>query len=186
MSPLSDDPTIGPLIDEYGPLELETTDEPFERIVISIVNQQLSTTAAENIRTRLFENVDPTPDSILAAEDAFLRDIGLSAQKVEYLNSAADTFKNQELTRDSFAGLSDEAIVETLTEIHGVGPWTAKTFLMFGLGREDVFPVEDLAIRRGMKQLYGELTRAEMEAKAMAWRPYRSLASLYVWRVASE
>ncbi len=185
MHPLADDPTIGPLVDEYGPLELTTTETPFERLVVSIVNQQLSTTAAETIRTRLFETVEPVPSAVLAADDDALREAGLSKQKVEYVNSIARTFEERDLTYGSFVEMSDEAVVETLTAMHGVGPWTAKTFLMFGLGREDVFPVEDLGIRRGMERLFGDLTRSEMRTEAEAWRPYRSLASLYVWRVAS-
>lgn len=186
MHPLADDPTIGPLIDEYGSLELTTTKTPFERLVVSVVNQQLSTTAAETIRQRLFEVIDPTPEAVLAADDEALREAGLSKRKVTYLNSIARTFEERGLTYDSFAEMTDDAVVETLTEIHGVGPWTAKTFLMFGLGREDVFPVEDLGIRRGMERLFGDLTRSEMVTKAEAWRPYRSLASLYLWRVASD
>lgn len=186
VHPLADDPAIGPLVDRYGRLELETTDTPFERLVISITNQQLSTTAAETIRNRLFEAVDPAPTAILDADDETLREAGLSSQKVSTLDDVARAFRDGDLGRDSLAALSDEAVVDRLTSIRGVGPWTAKTFIMFGLGREDVFPVEDLGIRRGMEELFGELTRPEMETKAEAWRPHRSHASLYIWRVASE
>jgi DNA-3-methyladenine glycosylase II len=75
-----------------------------------------------------------------------------------------------------------DAVVAELTDVRGVGDWTAKMFLMFVLGREDVFPVEDLGIRRGMEELFGDLTRAEMVDRAEPWRPYRSYASLYLWR----
>ena len=184
--PLEDDPILGPYVDEHGPLALEPADEPFERLVVSIVNQQLSTHAAATIRERLFSAVEPTPRSLLAADEGTLREAGLSAQKVEYLRSAAREFEERNLTRERFVEMEDDAVIETMTEIHGVGVWTAKTFLMFGLGREDVFPVEDLGIRRGMERLFGELTRAEMREKATTWKPYRSIASLYVWRVADE
>jgi DNA-3-methyladenine glycosylase II len=79
--------------------------------------------------------------------------------------------------------MSDDAVVEELTTIRGVGPWTAKMFLLFALGRPDVFPVEDLGVRRGMEQVVGrELTRGEMRDRAAEWAPYRSYASLYLWR----
>ena len=184
--PLEDDRVLGPYVDEHGPLTLEPADDPFERLVVSIVNQQLSTHAAATIRERLFASVEPTPSSLLSADEETLREAGLSAQKVEYLRSAAREFEERNLTHERFASMEDDAIIGTMTEIHGVGAWTAKTFLMFGLGREDVFPVEDLGIRRGMERLFGELTRAEMRTEAEAWQPYRSIASLYVWRVADE
>ena len=184
--PLEDDPVLGPYVDEHGPLTLDPADDPFERLVVSIVNQQLSTHAAATIRERLFESVEPTPKGLLSADEETLREAGLSAQKVGYLRSAAREFEERNLTHERFAAMEDDAIIETMTEIHGVGAWTAKTFLMFALGREDVFPVEDLGIRRGMEHLFGELTRAEMRTKAETWRPYRSIASLYVWRVADE
>lgn len=79
--------------------------------------------------------------------------------------------------------MSDEEVIEELTDIHGVGEWTANMFLIFVLGREDVFPVGDLGIRKAMEELYGEMSRSEMREKAEDWRPYRSLASLYLWRV---
>jgi DNA-3-methyladenine glycosylase II len=186
MPPVEDDPVLAPLVEKYGQLRLDPVDDPFERLVVSIVNQQQSTHAAATIRERLFESVEPTPKGIRSADEETLRAAGLSAKKVEYLHSAAREFEERMLTHERFAEMTDEEIIETMTEIHGVGTWTAKTFLMFGLGREDVFPVEDLGIRRGMERLFGELTRAEMQVKAEAWQPYRSIASLYVWRVADE
>jgi DNA-3-methyladenine glycosylase II len=79
--------------------------------------------------------------------------------------------------------MPDEEVVEELTSIKGVGQWTAEMFLMFGLGREDVFSVGDLGLRRAMEQLYGDMTRSEMKKKAESWAPYRTYASLYLWKL---
>ncbi|MBS3760683.1 MAG: DNA-3-methyladenine glycosylase 2 family protein, partial [Halodesulfurarchaeum sp.] len=95
-------------------------------------------------------------------------------------------FDERNWSRDSFADLSDEAVIEELTEIRGIGPWTAKMFLQFGLGRSDVFPVEDLGIRQAVTELYGVESRAAMREQAEVWAPYRSIGSLYLWRAGDE
>ncbi|KTG08575.1 3-methyladenine DNA glycosylase [Haloprofundus marisrubri] len=173
---------LAPLVDEYGELELTPADDLFERFVVSIVNQLISTEAARTIRARLFEQFEVTPDAMLTAEADALREVGLSPQKVEYVKNVAAWFEENDVTRERFTEMSDAAVTRELTDIRGVGDWTAKMVLMFGLGREDVFPVEDLAVRRGMEDLFGELTRAEMRTLAEAWSPYRSIATLYVWQ----
>lgn len=137
--------------------------------------------AAAAIEERLYETVAVTPEAVLAADPEDLRAAGLSNAKVEYARSAAEAFREAGYDHDYFADMSDEAVSAELTDIRGVGPWTAKMVLLFGLGRGDVFPVEDLGIRRGMELLFGEMTRAEMVEEAERWRPYRSYASLYLW-----
>jgi DNA-3-methyladenine glycosylase II len=192
---LREHPTIGPLIDEYGELELEPAEDFFERFVVSIVNQVISTEAARTIRERLFETFEVTPEALLAADEAALRDVGLSPQKVSAIRNVAAWFREEDITRERFAGMDDATVMAELTDVGGVGDWTAKMVLMFGLGRADVFPVEDLAVRRGMTMLYGgegadgrdadgerELTRTEMCERAERWAPYRSVATLYVWQ----
>jgi DNA-3-methyladenine glycosylase II len=173
---------LAPLIERYGELAPEPAEDLFERLVISVVNQLLSTEAARTIREQLFEAVEVTPEAILAADEATLRDAGLSPQKVEYVRAIAEWFREEDVSRERFAGMDDEAVVAELTEIRGVGDWTAKTFLMLGLGREDVFPVEDLAIRRGMEGLFDLESREAMREQATNWAPYRSYGSLYVWQ----
>ncbi|MFB6190981.1 MAG: DNA-3-methyladenine glycosylase [Candidatus Nanohaloarchaea archaeon] len=182
MEPLEKDRELSGLIEQYGELELEASGEPFERLVVSIVNQQLSTQSAAAIRERLFENFTIEPEALLDADEEELNDIGLSRQKVAYLKSTARHFIEDDLNTEKFSDMSDKGVVEELTEIHGIGDWTAKMFLIFVLGREDVFPVEDLGIRNAMQQLYGIEDREEMASRAEDWRPYRSLASLYLWR----
>jgi DNA-3-methyladenine glycosylase II len=176
------DDDLGPLVAEYGPLALDPAEDAFERLVVSILRQQVSMDAAAAIRDRLFDRIEVTPAGVLAADTETLTDAGLSAAKVEYVREAARTFRAEGYDRAAFSDHTDEAVVDELTDIRGVGPWTAKMFLMFALGRADVFPVEDLGVRRGMEAVVGELTRAEMRAHAERWQPYRSYAALYLWR----
>ena len=180
---LREDPTIGLLIAEYGERELDPADDPYERLVVSIVNQLISTEAARTVRERLFDTFEITPRAILTADEECLREVGLSPQKVSAMKDAAAWWHEEDITRERFAELSDEAVISDLTEISGIGDWTGKMFLMFALGREDVFPVEDLAVRRGMEMLFEEPSRAEMREHAEHWKPYRSVATLYVWQV---
>ncbi|HET7322782.1 MAG TPA: DNA-3-methyladenine glycosylase 2 family protein [Halococcus sp.] len=180
---LRDDPKIGPLIEEYGERELEPADDPYERLVISIVNQLISTEAARTVKNRLFEAFEITPETILTADEDKLRDVGLSQQKVSAMKDAAAWWCEENITRERFAELSNEEVITDLTAISGIGDWTGKMFLMFSLGREDVFPVEDLAVRRGMEMLYDDPSRAEMREHAVEWKPYRSVATLYVWQI---
>ncbi|GAB3018433.1 DNA-3-methyladenine glycosylase family protein [Natronobiforma cellulositropha] len=184
MDELRRDPVMAGLIEEHGPLELEPAADEFERLVVSIINQQMSTASATAIRERVFSRVEITPEGLLAADAAVLRDAGLSTQKVEYVRNVARAFRERDLSAARFADEPDEVVIDELTDIRGVGPWTANMYLMFALGRPDVLPLGDLAVRRGIEALYNDgasLTRAEMREIAAAWRPYRSLATLYIW-----
>ncbi len=182
--PIVADPAFAPLIEEYGHLEAEVADDPFRRLVLAIVNQQLSTASAAAIRGRLIDGFELTPDALLAAETEALTAVGLSRRKAEYVQGIAAAFRDDRLSRAAFDAMTDEEVIERLVRIRGVGTWTAKIFLMFALGRRDVFPVEDLGIRRGMTNLFGELSPAEMLEVAERWRPERTRASLYLWRAA--
>lgn len=184
--PIVNDETLAPLVERHGRLEVEPAEDPFRRLVTSIVNQQLSTTSAAAIRERLFDRFEITPSALLGSDPSDLAEVGLSSRKVDYVRSVAEAFQDGELQPDSLGGLSDDEVAERLTAVRGVGPWTAKIFLIFGLGRRDVFPVEDLGIRKGMRALFGDLSRDEMVERAERWRPHRSLASLYVWRAKRE
>jgi DNA-3-methyladenine glycosylase II len=180
---LRDDPDLAPLVAEHGELTVEPHDDPFERLVVSIVRQQVSMDAAAAIRERLFDAVEVTPEGVASADPEVLRDAGLSSQKTDYVRNVADAFREHGYGHDYFADMSDAAVRDELSAITGVGDWTVDMFLMFGLGREDVFPVGDLGIRKGMQELFGEdATRAEMRSIAERWQPYRSYAARYVWR----
>ncbi len=181
------DPTMSGLIDEWGPITLEPADNEFERLAVSIINQQLSTASANAVRERVFDLFDGevSPAAILGTDEAHLREAGLSNAKIEYIQNAAEAFQAQDLTREGLSGLNDEIVINKLTEIRGVGEWTANMYLIFVLGREDVLPLGDLAIRKGIQQIYGngsELSRDEMREIAEPWRPYRSYGTRYVWR----
>ncbi|WP_144903816.1 DNA-3-methyladenine glycosylase family protein [Halobellus captivus] len=185
MEPLRTDPELGPLVETHGELPIGTADDEFERLVVAIVNQQLSVESAAAIRERLFDRIEVTPTGVRDAPDDALRDVGLSKQKIEYVRNVADAFEERDLTRTGLEGEDDATVIGLLTEIRGVGVWTAKMYLIFVLGRPDVFPVEDLGIRKGMGELYGydDGDREAMVEHAERWRPYRSHASRYLWRV---
>ncbi|QGN06847.1 DNA-3-methyladenine glycosylase 2 family protein [Halorhabdus sp. CBA1104] len=181
---LRTDPRLASLIDEHGELTVEPAENCFARLVVSIVRQQLSIESASVIRQRLFDHFEVTPTNLQHVPAADLADVGLSRQKAETITRVATVFDERDYSVSSFDAMDDEQVLEELTKISGIGPWTAKMFLLYALGREDVFPVEDLGIRRGMQALYDtDMTRTEMVDHAESWRPYRSIASLYLWRV---
>ena len=184
---LRDDPDIGPLVATHGDLTLDPADDLFRRLVVSICRQQVSMASAAATRDRLFDAVEMTPAGVLAADDAVLKDAGLSRQKTRYVNEVAAAFEVQGYSVDSFAGMEDDAVRAELTAITGVGEWTANMQLLFSLGREDVFPVGDLGVRKGFANVVGEgYSRAEMTEYAQRWAPYRSYATLYLWRAEED
>jgi DNA-3-methyladenine glycosylase II len=179
---LRDDPVMDRLIDEHGPIELEPADNEFRRLVVAIINQSVSTASAAAVRERVFDLLDEvTPETVLEADEEALEDAGLGETKTEYVRNAARAFQERDLTRSGLADASDEEVIDRLSEIRGIGAWTGRMYLLFVLGREDVFPIGDLAVRRGIESLYGEMTREEMHDLAEQWRPYRSLAVRYIW-----
>jgi DNA-3-methyladenine glycosylase II len=184
---LAADDALAPLVEAHGPLVLEPAEDIFERLVVSILRQQVSIDAAAAIRERLFESVEVTPSGILAADHETLRAAGLSEAKVGYVNAAAATFEQRGYDRGSFDGMETEAVIDELSDIRGVGPWTGKMFCVFCLGRPDVFPVEDLGVRKGMQTVVGpDMSRSQMVSRAERWRPYRSYAALYLWRASDS
>lgn len=182
---LRQDPVMADLIDKHDPYTEPDWNE-YERLCISIINQQLSTASAAAVKARVFELLDDevTPENVLAADEVALRDAGLSRSKVEYMKNAARAFQERDYSREGLAEHTEEEVIELLTEIRGVGEWTAHMYLLFVLEREDILPLGDLAIRRGIEQLYGngkEMTRTDMREIADQWRPYRSVATRYIW-----
>jgi DNA-3-methyladenine glycosylase II len=180
---LATDDALAPLVEEHGPLALEPADDIFERLVVSIVRQQVSMNAADAIRQRLFDAVEVTPARLLASDTETLQNAGLSRAKVEYVRAAARRFERRDYDRAYFEGMETASVIDELGEIRGVGPWTAKMFCLFCLGRPDVFPVEDLGVRKGMQHVLDpSMSRTLMTERAERWRPYRSYATLYLWR----
>jgi len=186
------DPIMGKLIGTVGACGFRIRDDGahFDHVVRAIVYQQLSGKSAATIHARvhgLYGDRPPTPAELAATPAGRLRRAGLSRQKLGYLKDLARRTAGGTLPLDALHTLPDEAVIEALTAVRGVGTWTAQMFLMFRLGRLDVLPVLDLGIQKGMRSAYG-LRRmpkaAQMERIAEAWRPYRSVACWYLWRAA--
>lgn len=179
---IREDPRMADLIDTHGPVTVEPATHEFQRVVVSIINQSISTAAARSMREDLFSSfAEPiAPRDLLDAGDAHLAGV-VGAQKAEYILNVARAYDEGGLSADQFAGASQQAVIDTLTGIRGVGRWTADMYLLFVLGREDVFPIGDLAVRRGMEEVYGDLSREAMVEMSRDWQPYRSYATKYLW-----
>ncbi len=184
------DPALGGVIRRVGACRLRPRGDPYGSLVRSVLFQQLAGAAARAIDARLrgrYGGRYPRPAALLAARDAELRAVGLSRQKIAALRDIARAFEEGRVTSRRLPRLDDPAVIEAVTAIHGVGEWTAHMLLMFGLGRPDVLPVGDYGVRKAGQMLYGlpHLPgRGELEALAQPWRPYRSVASWYLWRAA--
>ncbi len=182
------DKVLAPVIRRVGACGLRRRGDPYRALLRSILYQQLAGAAAAAIDRRLrarFDGRYPTPERLLASRDRELRAVGLSRQKIAALRSLAQAFRDGTVSSRRLTRLDDEEVVEAVTAIHGVGEWTAHMLLMFSLGRPDVLPVGDYGIRKGVQSLYGlkELPGPrELDDIAKTWRPYRSVASWYVWR----
>jgi DNA-3-methyladenine glycosylase II len=184
------DPILARLITQIGRCgyQLRADGAHFDHLVRAIVYQQLAGKAAATIYARLqalYGGRAPTPGELAGTPSPRLRRAGLSRQKLGYLKDLARQVTTGRLSLDMVDTLPDEAVIEALTTIRGVGVWTAQMFLMFRLGRLDVLPVLDLGIQKGMRRAYA-LRRlpkpAQMERIAAEWRPYRSVACWYLWR----
>ncbi len=155
--------------------------QPFETLATSIISQQLSVKAADTIEKRvrtLVKFFEPT--EILSVSHEHLRDAGLSTGKAKYIHALATHINDGKLDFIAFKQYSDEQVIVALTQIPGIGKWTAEMFLLFGLRRVDVLATGDVALRRAVRNLYGEKKTLEQVSKK--WRPYASVASWYLWR----
>lgn len=155
-------------------------------LVRSILSQQISTAAARTIRERLIEKTGGlNPESLLRLSDVEFQAVGVSPQKVRYIRDLAGRVDSGDLKLSSMGRLPDEEVIARLTEVKGIGRWTAQMFLMFSLGRPDVLPHDDLGIKNAMRRIYGlemHPTRDEMDRIAEPWRPYSTVACWYCWR----
>jgi DNA-3-methyladenine glycosylase II len=176
------------IVKGVGTFELELRGTPYQTLMRALLYQQLAGPAAAAIERRflaLYGGRAPEPHELLATTPEKLREAGVSRQKASYLHSLAEHSMNGGLELRSLSRASDDEVIGRVTEVKGIGRWTADMLLMFCLGRSDVLPVGDLGIQKSMMQAYGlnELPRpAEMERIAEPWRPYRSAGSWYLWR----
>jgi len=180
------DPALGAAIDRVGTIEREVIPDLFAALVHSIVGQQVSSRAAASVWARLQESLGAvTPPTVAAASVEEMRRCGLSGRKTEYIRSAAGAVLQGELDLAGLHDLSDDEVIERLSSLRGVGTWTAEMLLIFSMERPDVVSWSDLAIRRGMRALYGleTLDREQFERYRERYSPYGSIASLYLWAV---
>lgn len=182
------DRRLGTIIDRVGPCRLRPRGPVYQSLFRAVLYQQLAGNAAAAIMRRVCEPYGgriPLPEEFIAAADADLRAAGLSRQKTAYLRDLASAFAERRLSGPRISKLSDDDVVSAVTTVHGVGEWTAHMLLMFSLGRPDVLPVGDYGVRKAVQQIYRlrELPKKDkMEKIAAPWRPYRTIASWYLWR----
>lgn len=206
---MAKDKYIGPLVKKYGScrIRLRKKSEYFEDLVDAIVQQQLSMKAAASIFNRIKEkisdkgdskrpnrhrwrvektlNVKVTPDKILALTDKELRGCGLSFAKISYIKDLSQRVLDGRLEVDKLHRLVDEKVMQELVAVKGIGRWTAEMFLMFTLARPDIFPVDDMGIRKGIVKLrpaFAKASARQVERFAERWKPFRTIASWYLWR----
>ncbi len=159
----------------------------FVHLCESIIGQQLSEKAGDTIWKRfvaLFEDQPITPATLLAIPDELIRQAGTSNSKVRYLKNLAESVINRQVRLDEITAMENEAVIEHLIQVKGIGQWTAEMFLMFSLGREDVFSHGDLGLKNAIKRWYvlPEYNRENIETLTAKWSPYRTFASKVLWR----
>jgi DNA-3-methyladenine glycosylase II len=183
------DPILAELIRKHGPCGLAAAQrsDHFSALVRAITGQQLSTKAAATIYGRLAALMPGgvTPESLASLSDEQLRAVGMSRQKGTYFRDLCDKVLSGALPLDSLESMSDEEVIAALTQVKGIGRWSAEMFLMFRLHRPDVLPVGDLGIVNAVKNVYRlrkKPTADRIRKIGEAWRPYRSVASWYLWR----
>lgn len=188
---LTKDSRLRKVLSEQDAVSLSSHKNIPLRLCASIMSQQLSTKVARVIFHRflaLYGGEEPTPDQIAATPLEVLRGIGLSNAKAQYVLNVAEFFREYRLTDKQLKKMDNEAIIELLTQIKGVGRWTVEMLLMFTLGREDVFAPDDYGIQVAMKKLYRlddsnkKEFKAAMQKIAAKWSPYRTYACLHLWQ----
>jgi len=186
---LGKDDVMSRLIDKYEVKPLPITSDIYIDMLENIVSQQLSGRVAKVIYERfldIFPDRYPYPDLLIGKDEKVLRGVGLSNSKVRYVKSMAQFALINDLSTDRIKKMTDVEVINLLTQVKGVGVWTAQMLLIFSLGREDVFPVDDLAIKKGMVELYdlqseGKMLTNELNEIASAWKPYRTWGTRLIW-----
>ncbi len=179
---------LGTVVKEHGKCQYAPlSNDPFDTLINSIISQQLSVKAASTIDGRVRDLVGKRfrPAAILKQPHLALRECGLSNRKVEYIQGIAKAVSTRKLSFGRLHKADDEDIISKLVELRGVGKWTAEMFMMFSLGRMDIFSSLDIGLQRGMRTLFDdpEMDLVTMELEAERWKPYRSIASLYLWKL---
>lgn len=185
------DPVLARIIKKVGPCTIVPRRDYFNLLCVSIFNQQISTKIATILYNRFrghFPRKKPTPARVLELllkDDQLAKASGLSRQKAAYLVDLSQHFLSRKIPVRRFSRMTDEEIIESLTQVKGIGQWSAEMFLMFVLNRGDVFPVDDLALREAVRQAYRLKERPgakELRQIGERWRPWRTVATWYLWR----
>ena len=182
------DKLLGAAIDRIGLIRREVIPDPFTALVSSIISQQISKQAAATISGRLYRLLkEVTPESIFALDIDLIRGCGLSERKAGYLKGIAGAAISKEVDFKALPNLSNQEVIDVLTALRGVGVWTAEMILIFSLCRPDILSYRDLAICRGMINLYGltDLPADNFEQYRKRYSPYGSVASLYLWALSA-
>jgi DNA-3-methyladenine glycosylase II len=180
------DRVLRPVIETFKHEQLRSRGNAFETLARAIVGQQISVKAAESIWKKLESALgEVAPEIVQQTENEALRSLGLSSQKVLYLNTIAEGFLIGKLNPQSWHNATDEHIIKELTAVKGIGRWTAEMFLIFYLMKPDILPLADIGLQKAIEKLYNQgnkLTLQEMNGIAEPWRPYRTVATWYLWR----
>ena len=190
---LKKDKNMKVLIKKFGRPDFNQGQDYFQSLLRSIVFQQLSGKAAQTIYERLVSLIPKTsnlcPNEVLKLDKDDMRKAGLSFQKINYVRNLADYFENNSLQKNNVEKMTEEEISKELIQIKGIGQWTVDMFLMFTLNRADILPYKDLGIQKGIMKIFKMKnlpSKKEMENCSRKWRPYRTIACWYLWRLADD
>ena len=180
------DPVMAAIMRRHPRVHLEPRGEPFHTLARAIVGQQISVKAAQSVWNKFADLVPVVaPEHVLGVKTKHLRACGLSGRKTEYIADLARRFADGHVHVHKWPGMSDEEVIEDLTQVRGIGRWTAEMFLMFNLLRPDILPLGDLGLQKGLRLAYHggrKISLKTMRSRGETWRPYRSVATWYLWR----
>ena len=190
---LKKDKKMNDLINKFGRPDFSQREDYFQSLLRSIVFQQLSGKAAQTIYERLVNLIPNTsnlcPNEVLKLDKDEMRKAGLSFRKIDYVRNMANYFENNSFYKKDVERMTDEEISKELIQIKGIGQWTVDMFLMFTLNRADILPYKDLGIQKGIMKILNMKnlpSKKEMEICSRKWRPYRTIACWYLWRMVDD
>ncbi len=176
------DRIMAELIQKYPQEKLTCLGNPFQTLIRAVIGQQVSVKSAESSWQKLKQKlVKITPNDFFNLTEEELIQCGLTRQKRAYLKNIANAFEQSVLTPNQWQEMNDEEVIKQLVQIKGIGPWTAQMFLIFYLNRADVFPIADIGIINAVKLNYGDSTKEQILTRSLDWKPYRTVASWYLW-----
>ena len=178
------DPVMAKIMRQHPKVFMMRRGEAFMTLARAICGQQISVKAAQSVWNRVVLCLEEriTPEAVIAKDRKKLRACGLSDRKTEYIADLAQHFADGKIHEHRWPEMDDEAIIAELTDVRGIGRWTAEMFLMFNLLRPDVFPLDDLGLQKALRLSYRRKSLKSMKALGETWRPWRSVATWYLWR----